>query len=229
MANKIEIELELAQIQARQDRKERDEARQRKDAAYLERNQVVALLARLFPSGIRKTAIEEWDEEWHGCVYIDLPTGQVSWHYHDSHAHLFADLPPYFEEYDGHTTEEKYKRVQAVDAADLVERHELIEPVYVEGLLKERDEARPQVAGLREALQEVEDYMDQRADAEYFTDSPAPVGNEEMRLLGLVRAVLTDIAEAAAGWHRVPETYRERYKRELLAAAPTATPDPEDG
>ena len=101
---------------------ERDEARQRKDAGYLERNQVVALLARLFPSGIRQTAIEGWDEEWHGCVYIDLPTGQVSWHYHDSHAHLFADLPPYFEEYDGHTTEAKYKRVQAVDAADLVPR-----------------------------------------------------------------------------------------------------------
>ena len=98
--------------------RERDEARRgaeelgrRKDATYLERNQVVALLARLFPSGIRRTDIVEWDEEWHGCVYIGLPTGQVSWHYHDSHAYLFAHLPPYDGEYDGHTTEEKYERV----------------------------------------------------------------------------------------------------------------------
>ena len=85
--------------------------RQRKDGAYLERNRVVAALASCFPSGIARTAIEGWDEEWHGCVYIDLPTGQVSWHYHDSHAHLFAHLPPYTKPWDGHTTEEKYERV----------------------------------------------------------------------------------------------------------------------
>ena len=85
--------------------------RQRKDGAYLERNRVVAALASCFPSGIARTAIEGWDEEWHGCVYIDLPVGQVSWHYHDSHAHLFAHLPPYTKPWDGHTTEEKYKRV----------------------------------------------------------------------------------------------------------------------
>jgi hypothetical protein len=60
---------------------------------YHERSQIVALLARLFPGGIRRTAIEGWDEEWQGCAYIDLPTGQVSWHYHDNDAHLFAALP----------------------------------------------------------------------------------------------------------------------------------------
>ncbi len=89
--------------------------RQRKDGAYLERNQVVAALARCFPSGIARTAIEGWHEEWHGCVYIDLPTGQVSWHYHDSHAHLFAGLPPYQGTWDGHSTEEKYRRLAALD------------------------------------------------------------------------------------------------------------------
>lgn len=80
-------------------------------SAYEERNRVVAVLARLFPSGIRKTDIEGWKEEWHNCVYIDLPTGQASWHYHDSLAHLFEDLPPYEKPYDGHTTEEKYQRL----------------------------------------------------------------------------------------------------------------------
>jgi hypothetical protein len=60
---------------------------------------------------VKKTAIPGWDEAWHGCIYIDLPTGQASWHFHDSEAHLFAHLPPYDGEWDGHTTEEKYERM----------------------------------------------------------------------------------------------------------------------
>jgi len=86
----------------------------RKDAAYEERNKVVAALAKLFPSGICKTDIPGWSDDWHGCVRIDLPTGQVSWHYHDSQAHLFADLPPYQGEWDGHDTQEKYRRLAAL-------------------------------------------------------------------------------------------------------------------
>lgn len=92
------------------------EMEQRKDAAYLERNQVVAALAKIVLqnegcAGIARTAIEGWSEDWHGCVYIDLPTGQASWHYHDSYAHLFADLPLYSRTWDGHTTSEKYQRL----------------------------------------------------------------------------------------------------------------------
>jgi hypothetical protein len=82
-----------------------------KDGAYLERNKLVALLASRFPSGIKKTAIEGWSEDWHGCVYIDLPNGQASWHYHDSQEHLFKHLPQYEGVWDGHTTEEKYERI----------------------------------------------------------------------------------------------------------------------
>ncbi len=87
-----------------------------KDEAYHERNQVVAALARLFPSGIARTNIPGWEPEWHGCVYIDLPTGQVSWHYHDREASLFADLPPYGKPWDGHDTPEKYRRLASVRA-----------------------------------------------------------------------------------------------------------------
>lgn len=93
-----------------------------KDAAYLERNQVVAALASIFPSGIARTDIPGWLPEWHGCVYIDLPTGQASWHYHDSHAHLFAHLPPYAGKWDGHTTGEKYARLAAVAKGPAAER-----------------------------------------------------------------------------------------------------------
>ena len=88
-----------------------------KDGAYTERNKLVALLSKLFPSGTKRTAIEGWSEDWHGCVYIDLPTGQASWHYHDSQAHLFAHLPPYAGTWDGHTTEQKYERIAGYAAA----------------------------------------------------------------------------------------------------------------
>jgi len=89
-----------------------------KDGAYLERTQCVTLIARMaialgLRAGVAKTAIEGWSDDWHGCVYIDLPTGQVSWHYHDSQAALFAGLPAYAGKWDGHDTPEKYRRVEA--------------------------------------------------------------------------------------------------------------------
>jgi len=87
--------------------------REAKDAAYKERNQLVALLSTCFPAGKAKTAIEGWDEAWHGCVYIDFPWGQASWHYHDSDAWMFEHLPQYLGEWDGHTTQEKYDAIAA--------------------------------------------------------------------------------------------------------------------
>lgn len=90
--------------------------RRRKDGAYLERNRLVAAFCRLalelgWNAGKARTAIEGWSEEWHGCIYIDTPSGQVSWHYHDSHDHLFDDLPDYDGKWDGHTTDQKYERL----------------------------------------------------------------------------------------------------------------------
>jgi len=98
---RLTAELEAARAQI-------EHQRENKDAAYLERNKLVALLAAIFPAGIKQTAIEGWSNDWHSCVYIDFPWGQASWHYNDSHASLFAHLPPYACEYDGHTTEAKY-------------------------------------------------------------------------------------------------------------------------
>jgi hypothetical protein len=88
------------------------------DGAYLERNRIVAALAASYPSGIKKTAIDGWDDAWHNCVYIDLPTGQASWHYHDREAKLFSNLPAYYGVWDGHTTEEKYQRLAALAQTD---------------------------------------------------------------------------------------------------------------
>lgn len=90
-----------------------EEMRQEKDNAYEERNRLVALLAAVFPSARCKTSIDGWDPEWHGCVFISLPTGQASWHYHDSQAHLFEHVEERMVSWDGHSTPEKYKRIEA--------------------------------------------------------------------------------------------------------------------
>ena len=86
-------------------------------AAYTERNHLASALAHLFPSGIARTAIPGWDEEWHGCVYIDLPTGQISYHYHDSEHYLFVDLPPYRGIWDGHDKETVHQRLMDLRAS----------------------------------------------------------------------------------------------------------------
>ncbi len=53
------------------------------EAVYAERNQLVAALCKLFP------AVRYCDGVW-TAVYVDLPTGQVSWHYGARDAWLFA-------------------------------------------------------------------------------------------------------------------------------------------
>ena len=88
-----------------------EHARENTNNAYKERNQLVALLSTVFPSGKAKTAIEGWDEAWHGCVYIDFPWGQASWHYHTDDEWMFEHLPQYTMQWDGHTTDAKYRAI----------------------------------------------------------------------------------------------------------------------
>jgi hypothetical protein len=87
-----------------------------KDQAYTERNRLVAFLARVAYNrghvvSVTKTEIEGWESAWHNCVYVELPHGQASWHFHEDDAHLFKDLPVRHHPWDGHTTEEKYARI----------------------------------------------------------------------------------------------------------------------
>lgn len=60
----------------------------------------------------------------------------------------------------------------------------------IDNLRSERDRLQAENKAMREALTECEEYFDNRADAEYFPDSPTPVVNEEMRLLTTVHAAL---------------------------------------
>lgn len=90
-----------------------------KEGAYNERNMVVVGLAKLamqlgYLAGLGKHADvlgEDWDPDWRNIVFIDLPSGQVSWHFHDSEMYLFDFLPPYAGVWDGHSTSLKYNRV----------------------------------------------------------------------------------------------------------------------
>jgi hypothetical protein len=92
--------------------------KERKDEAYAERNNCVALIAHMAQKMGYRVGLAEhpasdtsWDPEWRNIVFIDLPTGQVSWHYQDGEGPLFNDLPKYDAPWDLHSTPEKYRRV----------------------------------------------------------------------------------------------------------------------
>ena len=92
-----------------------EELEVKKDNAYSERNRLVAALTKLFPAWIEWHSEEDnsWDNDWRNIIYIDLPAGQVSWHIHKSEVEQFYHLKMKEgkSSWDGHTTEEKYKRL----------------------------------------------------------------------------------------------------------------------
>jgi hypothetical protein len=91
---------------------------EQKNGAYAERDRCVAALAALavrlgWSAWLGKhPSDQKWDTEWTTIVFINLPSGQVSWHIHDSEREWFSFLPTILERpWDGHTTEQKYKRL----------------------------------------------------------------------------------------------------------------------
>ncbi len=79
-----------------------------KEEAYLDRNLVVQALAKLAMDQGLNVGIKQ-DKEW-PILYIDFPTGQVSWHI--PAAELVRALPEYNGKWDGHDLEEKRKRIK---------------------------------------------------------------------------------------------------------------------
>ncbi len=79
------------------------------DEAYLDRNLAVQVLAALARQLGYQTGIRNREDEW-SILYIDLPTGQVSWHIpKDEIAAYFPDYPG---EWDGHDLREKRDRLR---------------------------------------------------------------------------------------------------------------------
>jgi hypothetical protein len=90
------------------------------DAVYAERNALVALVSKLLPAWLERhpEADTEWENDWRWIVFVDMPTGQASWHIHDLELPWFDHLERREgESWDGHTVDEKYERVRAVELA----------------------------------------------------------------------------------------------------------------
>jgi hypothetical protein len=91
--------------------------RAQRDDAYAQRDRLLALLCAIGADlgweawrGVDRAA----EDGFRTVVYLQPPTGQMSWHVPDEHAALFAFLPtrePHG--WDGHTSDEKWARVAA--------------------------------------------------------------------------------------------------------------------
>lgn len=87
------------------------------DSVYRERAHLVAHLAALYPSHIGHTDPAEPD--W-AVVVIEAPGGQLSWHVSPDDMDLFGHVKPTGPDsrpWDGHSTDEKYARLDRLTAA----------------------------------------------------------------------------------------------------------------
>lgn len=116
---KRQYEDEIAELHA-----ERDEARHESklsmslaDEVYAERNRLVAFLSKLLPASLERHEEDGWGPEWGWVCYIDSFVGQLSWHIKTSELYLFDHLERNTGVvWDGHSTEEKYKRIESYPA-----------------------------------------------------------------------------------------------------------------
>ena len=80
-------------------------------AVYQERNRVVQALAKMSMELGYKVGIKgDTEDDCYVILYIDLPTGQVSWHIDTND--LVTEFPTYEGQWDSHDTNEKYARLE---------------------------------------------------------------------------------------------------------------------
>lgn len=89
------------------------------DAVYRERDELVSFLSKIFSSYLAPS--ETFEEGWSYIVYVETPKGQLSWHVPDHEilplfSHLRIETR---RNWDGHSTEEKYRRLQSLDITDI--------------------------------------------------------------------------------------------------------------
>lgn len=87
------------------------ELEKQKNTAYKERNLLVSLLSKIYPSYLCKDKSEFVVKEWENIVFIILPTGQTSWHIHEDELNMFNHLEYKDNDWDGHNNELKYERI----------------------------------------------------------------------------------------------------------------------
>jgi len=81
---------------------------------YAERDRLVSFLTRIYPSYLAPAPDAEPGFNW--IVYVDTPEGQLSWHVADHEIDgFFSHLKKiHVQSWDGHSTEEKYRRLLAL-------------------------------------------------------------------------------------------------------------------
>lgn len=115
------------------------ELEKQKNNAYWERNQLVSALSKLMPAWLGKHDENDkgWEKDWRTIVFMEIPAKfrfpgdevlyqdfphQISWHIHDSDIPMFDHLAYEYcdkisgtsYKWDGHNTEEKYRRLRTI-------------------------------------------------------------------------------------------------------------------
>ena len=87
---------------------------------YGDRNQAVILAAQMARQLGYRVGVRE-DEDGRPVLYIDLPTGQVSWHLqHERIERVLCMFPRYKGEWDGHSRHRRWKRIAAYLSRPLI-------------------------------------------------------------------------------------------------------------
>jgi len=94
--------------------KTRQELKKEIRLVYRERNQLVLLLTKIYPSHLSKHTAKEWEDDWRNIVCIHTPKGQATWHIHDTEVNKFGHLMYRSDHWDGHTTNNKYNRLEKI-------------------------------------------------------------------------------------------------------------------
>lgn len=90
------------------------------NAVYAERTRCVLALARAAQAlgCLVGFGHDPAEPEW-PVIYIELPTGQVSWHMRAEERAAAADIGAFEGHWDGHATDEKYARLDAWRPAEV--------------------------------------------------------------------------------------------------------------
>ena len=111
---------------------ELDAAVSGKDLAYSERDKLVCALSKLFPAYLMLHPDDaKWDKDWRWIVCINLPAGQATWHVHLSELPWFAHLERRDNDWDQHSTDEKYKRLSALEPRYMATREGTVDTAHV--------------------------------------------------------------------------------------------------
>lgn len=118
----------------RQLRQEVKELHNQKNAAYGERTRLAGLLAALYrDSGIGIDHAVPENKDFRKVIFINLPTGQISFHCSDRDYQYLLQLPKYKGSYDGHDKQAVLTRIHQAMLDELQKDN----PVAVVGELKE--------------------------------------------------------------------------------------------